>query len=215
MPQELYVMELGKFLIRCLKGSFPSSSIGNWWVRLVPKTFLKNRRLLPIWRDKSGSRNPIYRACKLNSILKKNDHPFLGLRLKIFNKSEIVGGNLHQETRTSSKHLQLLSFFRSGFFVCLLFSLRHCGWLTLEKDPFFPYFRSSLLPGASIPNFCAPCWFGPCRCHAKGFWGKDWLLSLWIRGDCCSRWELKSISNWVWQATFAFFRQSFYIIRIN
>ena len=93
MPQELYVMELSKFLKRCFNDFFPTASIGNRWRQTRPKTFHKKRHLLPISRKKSGSISLIYRALKLYYVLKKIDHPFFGLRLphpKFFTRSDII-----------------------------------------------------------------------------------------------------------------------------
>ena len=88
MPHELSVMELSEFLKRCSNGFSPNSSIGIRWRQAMPKTFHKKERLLPICRNRSGSRSLIYRACKLYNVLKKIDHPIRGLPLphpKFFN----------------------------------------------------------------------------------------------------------------------------------
>ena len=44
--------------------------IGNRWIQTVLKTFHK-KNVLPICRNKSGSRSLIYRACKIYNFLKK------------------------------------------------------------------------------------------------------------------------------------------------
>ena len=90
MPQELHVMQL-KFLERCLDGLFPNSSIGNRWIQTVPKTFLKKRRLLPICRNKWGSKVFFIAHVRYIKIWRKN-HPSHGLHLphpKFFKRSDM------------------------------------------------------------------------------------------------------------------------------
>ena len=144
MPQKYCVIELSKFVKRCLNGFFLTSSIGHRCIQTVLITIPEEKPLLPRRRNNWGSRSPFYRACEQLNFSTKIDHLFSACIYKTFQKKwhRLLEAICIQESWMSSQHLQLVSTFAFGFLspIFLCWSVAVDG--LLKTISFFHFFQS-------------------------------------------------------------------------